>query len=389
MAKINGPNCRGDRRKDGTHMLQAVMAEIDRETEVLHIKGDVPTNDEWEALGQHFTKLRFLKVATGWDEDWTDAKFPLNWPLELLIIADAIAERITTPAIMEGRINHLVLLFACGLRFEGPLVEDLLKDAEPTYVDFSYDANSAAPTHTMEIYSIPGEWARWLQDNHGESTSLSRDHGDSPPSAMKTLDILGNDAFQMLAYVASAKFHLLTSLENLTLYSTSDDDLPLTNPSTFLTLLPSLTLLKQLKITLGSPLYARILQSTRGEPFLGAVIPANIETLRLRGPVSATAHLDEFAAAFGHANFLPNLKRISLLFDLPDESSEHRKEPSLEQLRAAHKACRKVLDAATARGVVVETFEEPWVECYARLFREVDNRWYVQDSIAKLWPERY
>ncbi|KAH6840580.1 hypothetical protein B0I37DRAFT_384618 [Chaetomium sp. MPI-CAGE-AT-0009] len=379
------------------------MAEIDREIEALHITGDVPTNEQWEALGQHFTKVRFLKVATGWDEGWIDAKFPLNWPLELLIIADAISERITTPAIMEGRINHLVLLFACGLRFEGPLVKDLMKDAKPFDIiprnkkpdaetqaegEMPEDVDAAAPSAKdlpdgIEVYSVPHAWGNWMGNKYeGKEISLSSDHGNGPPSAMKALDILGNDAFQMLTYMALAKFHLLTSLESLTLYSTSDNDLSVV-PTMFPSFLPGLELLKEFKITLGSALYATVLETTGGEAFLHTLIPPNIETLRLRGPISATAHLDELAAAFAEADFLPNLKRISIVLDLPDASSEHPREASLEQLRAAHEACKKVLDAATARGVAVEAFEEPWIENYPVLFREVDNRWSVLDSIAR------
>jgi hypothetical protein len=43
-----------------------------------------------------------------------------------------------------------------------------------------------------------------------------------------------------------------------------------------------------------------------------------------------------------------------------------------------------VLDAAAGRrGVVVEAFEEPWVEEHEGLFRKVDNRWAVLDEIAR------
>lgn len=402
MTMIEGLGSGGQERENATHSLQAVMAEIDRDTDVLHITGDVPTNDQWETLGQHFTKVRFLKIATGWDEHWIDAKFPLNWPLELLIIADAISERITTPAILEGRIKHFVILFACGLRFEGPSVKDLLKDAEPFGIlprpkkpDAESHAERGTPKEAdaanqpveepglpdgIKLYSVPKEWDQWLCNKYGGNVIVfPGDHDNDPPSAMKTLDILGNDALQMLTYIALAKYHLLASLENLTIYS-SDTDLPIV-PTMFAQFVPGLLRLKDFKMTLTGDAYARVLKGT-GEPFLHAILPPGLETLRLRGPVSAASHLDELVAAFADPEFLPNLKRISLLFDMPDKKSEHPKEASLEQLRAAHEACKKVLDVAAARGAVVEAFEEPWVENYPQLFREVDNRWPVLDSIA-------
>jgi hypothetical protein len=403
MTMIEGPGSGGQERENATHSLQAVMADIDRGTDVLHITGDVPTNDQWEALGQYFTKVRFLKVATGWDEDWIDAKFPLNWPLELLIIADAISERITTPAILEGRINHLVFLFACGLRFEGPSVKDLLKDAEPFDIlprpkkpEAESQAEGATPKEAdaadqsvkepelpdgIKVYSVPNEWSKWMFNKYeGKEIVFPIGNGDDPPSAMKTLDILGNDALQMLTYIALAKFHLLACLENLTIYS-SHTDLSIV-PTIFVQFVAGLLQLKHFKITLNSATYATVLEGA-GEPFLHAILPPSLETLRLRGPISAASQLDEFVVAFADPEFLPNLKHISLVLDMPDKSSEHPNEASLEQLRAAHEACKKVLDVAAARGAVVETFEEPWVEIHPQLFREVDNRWEVLDSIAK------
>ena len=401
MTKIEGPGSEGQERENATHSLQAVMAEIDRDTDVLHITGDVPTNDQWEALEQHFTKVRFLKVATGWDEEWIDAKFPLNWPLELLIIADATSERITTPAILEGRINHLVFLFACGLRFEGPSVKDLIKDAKPLDIlprpnksDAESQAEGVTPKEAdaaaqsvkepevpdgIKLYSVDHEWSKWIHNKYeGKEIVFPIDHGEDPPSAMKTLDILGNDALQMLTYIALAKFHLLASLKNLTIYS-SDNDLSIV-PALFVQFFAGLVQLKHFKITLTGAAYTRVLEET-GEPFLHAILPPTLETLHLRGPVSAAPHLDELVAAFADPKFLPNLKRISVLLDMPDTESEYPNEASLEQLRAAHEACKKVLDVAVGRGAVAEAFKEPWVERYPGLFREVDNRWSVLDSI--------
>ncbi|KAK4034291.1 hypothetical protein C8A01DRAFT_18881 [Parachaetomium inaequale] len=402
MTKIKGP---GSERVDATDSLQAVIAEVDPKTEILHITGDVPTNDEWEALGQHFTGVRFLNVATGWDENWIDDKFPLNWPIELLIIADAISERISTPAIMEGRIKHLILFFTCGLRFEGPSVKELIKDAE---VIFTIPRKKAPDAETQAEGALSEGAVSQAEENQPADSdsatksapesdvikvtsyadrdiTFSPDRGDAPPSEMKTLEILGNDALEMLTYIALAKFHLLTSLESLTLLSSHGNDLRHVPATLFPCFLPALDELKHFKLTLGSDVHAKILDVILGnKPYLHMILPPNIETLRFRGPVSMTSHMDTLAAAFADdAAFLPRLKRISLLLDLPEKASEHPKEASLEQLRAAHAACKRVLDAAAGRGVVVEAFKEPWVEEHEGLFRAVDNRWAVLDDIAR------
>jgi hypothetical protein len=403
MTKIRGPGSRVKERENYTDDLPSVMAAIDSKTEILHITEDVPSNDQWEALGKHFDNVRFLKVAAGWDESWIDDKFPLNWPLELLVITDAVGERITTPAIMEGRVKHLVLLFTSGLRFEGPTTKELMKDAEVLHViprkpkapdteqsqaEGELSEAAAEPEGKPEgikVYSVPHEWHKWVYDNYAHKTEILlslEPPQDTPPSAMKHLSILGNDALEMLTGIGLAKYYLLTSLDSLSLYSTSKNDLMHIPPNFFLAFFPGLTNLKTLKLTLGSSMYAALLEAagTSTQPFLHAYLPPNIETLHFRGPVSMVPHLDEFVGAFGSEDFLPRLKRISFVLDFPDEGLDSPKEPSLDGLRAAHAACRKVLDAAAKRGVVVEGFREPWVEWHQKLFREVDNRWAVLDE---------
>jgi hypothetical protein len=428
MTEIKGRGSAEQESDDAFDSLQVVLEKIDPRTEILHIVGDAPRNQEWEILAHHFTSVRFLKIATGWEENWNDGKFPLNWPLELLVIADSVGERITTPAIMEGRIPSLVLLFTAGLRFEGPVTEELMKNAEqldfyprkekedaetraetersdstPSEADGTPSsisepaaeaenpepqaAKSEAEPDGIKVYSVPYEWSKWINNHYeGKAIVFSPEPGDaSPPSSMRDLQILGNDALQMLSYVALAKFHLLSSLESLTVYSHDHNDLlhiPHNIPLLFLPLLDNLT---TFKLTLGGAMYAKLAKLADNEPFLHVFLPPNVEVLRCRGPVSMAPHLEEFAAAFEYEEFLPRLKKISFVLDLPDKSSDFQREPSLEQLRAAHKACRRVLDAAaTKRGAVEEAFREPWVEEHAGLFFEVDNRWGVLDEMARV-----
>jgi hypothetical protein len=378
--------------------LQDVLAAVDPKTETLHITGAVPNNDQWEALGRHFTNVRFLKVGAGWDEDWIDDKFPLNWPLELLLVSDAGGERVTTPAIMEGRIKNLVLFYACELRFEGPVTEELMKGAEQLHFiphkkatpDAQFEQQGATTQESSgtepagaKVFSDPHEVNKWVYNKYaGRSIVLDPHRKVGPPSAMTSLQILGNDAFQMLTFMAVAKFHLIASIKQLALDSRGGEDLVHFPPGLFLAVLPGLAELEHLKITFGSAAYATLLEGAEGQPFLHAALPANIETLHFRGPVSMVPHLDAFAAAFASNDFLPNLRRISFVLDQPDKSSDSPDEPSLDQLREAHARCREVLDAAAARGVLVDEFREPWVEEHSGLFKLVDNRWAVLDSIA-------
>ncbi len=375
--------------------LQYVLAQVDSKAEILHLVGAVPSNGQWEALGRHFTSVRFLNIGAGWDEDWNDGKFPLHWPLELLFISDSGGERITTPAIMDGRITHLILFYACEMRSEGPVTKELMRDAEQLhFIPHKRMApDSEAETAKSEgerptgvhVFSVPHELHRWVYDKYaGRKIVLSTDGKSDPPSAMKSLQILGNDALQMLTFMALAKFHLVGSLESLTLDSQSKTDLLHVPPGLFLAVLPGLLGLQHLKLTLGSHVYAALLNAAEGQPFLHTAVPANIETLHFRGPVSMAAHLDEFAAAVGSDDFLPKLKRISFVLDQSDNvrASNSPTEPSLEQLRTAHIACKKVWDAAAERGIAVEELWEPWVEEHAGLFKAVDNRWAVLDAIS-------
>jgi hypothetical protein len=287
------------------------------------------------------------------------------------------------------------LFFTAGPRFEEPTNKELMKDAEPVNVFYppkkeedskdqaaNRDSPEAEP-NGIKVFSIPHEWQKWIFDRYaGKKLTFSSDPGDAPPSAMRSLQILGNDALQMFTYIGLAKSHLLLALSSLTIYSPSKYDLTHVPGNICLAMLPALEHLQTFKLTLGGEMYALLLDEVAdNKPFLHACIPPNIEALHFRGPVSMAPHVDEFVAAFEYDKFLPRLKRISFVLDLPEKKSDSAKEVPLEQLRAAHQACQKVLDAAKAkRGAVVEMFREPWVEKNQRLFSEVDSRWAVLDE---------
>ncbi|KAL2021849.1 hypothetical protein VTK56DRAFT_6623 [Thermocarpiscus australiensis] len=406
LTKVKGINAHDQPRKDATHDLDTVLAQINPKTEILHIAGDTPSNDEWVQLGRHLTNLRALKVETGWDECWVDHNFPLTWPLKLLVIASACGERISTPAVLEGRIEHLVLLLTCGLRFEGPRTSELMKNAEPistiprekapwaAKIENAMSQATGEQPAEIKVYSVLHEWMKWLDNKYGgKKTQFWSGCEGVPPSRMKKLEIVGNDAITMLSYMALARFHLLTGLESLTIHSTFGNDMKVVPPANyFLVYLQVLLNLKELRLTLGSETVSRLFKRAAAgtQAFLHECLPPNLETLYFRGPVTTASQLDHFTAALADNNFLPLLKHISIVLDLPDmESSETKgsklKEAPLEELKTAKRTCRRLLNAAARRGVIVEDYHDPWCEVYQYpSFTKVDSRWAEIDDAPEV-----
>ncbi|KAK4121227.1 hypothetical protein N657DRAFT_682884 [Parathielavia appendiculata] len=258
MTKFKGHASEGKEPQDGANSLISVLHDIDPQTERLHILGDAPTNEEWEILTHHFTNVRFIK---------------------LLVIADAVAERITPRAIVEGRIQSPVLLFTAGLR---------------------------SRSEGVEVNYLPYQWHKWFNNHYEDKGPIfSPDLGSSPSSALKHFRILGNDALQMHSYIALAKFHRLASLSSLTICSPGRHDMQHLVPHTPLLFLPLLNNPKTFKLTMGRAMCATLLAEVVGEDdgeaeeaFLRDFLPPDIETFHFRGPVSVAPHLDECAAAF-------------------------------------------------------------------------------------------
>ena len=76
-------------------------------------------------------------------------------------------------------------------------------------------------------------------------------------------------------------------------------------------------------------------------------------------------------AALADPKFLPTLKRISFVLDLP---ATDIKEVSLEELMTAEAACQKLLSTAAKGGVSIDEFNDPWVGSH-HVFSKVDSRW--------------
>lgn len=324
----------------------------DAETEVLELVGETPTEAAWGVLGSRVRGVRWLLVEAGFEEDWVDAGFPLGWPLELLVVSSAGGDLVGTPAVLEGRVPHLVLVRTCNLRFEGP-GNEVLDRSEELGCEEEESFNKVREDGKSGIKCIfrPGRAAKWLCNKYlGEREWPTPAPEDCPPSRLKTLEILENDAIDTFQRLAMGHSHLAMGLERLYLRSTTENDFVLTPESIFPQLFPAMHNLKHLQLILDYPFDDGTIL-----PTLHRSLPPNLEALEFRGPVSlaADARFDDWIAAFGDPEFLPALKRLSFALDLG-------KEPSEGDAASASRVVEKLLAGAAARGVVVDEFRDPW-----------------------------
>lgn len=356
---------------------------MDPGVEILRIQGACPTDAEWQVLGEHFTRVKNLFVDCGFCEEWYDQTFPLHWPLELLVIASACGHLVSTPAVIEGRISNLVLLYTSELGFQDVVPytggtaksrpdEDYMESTAKELVHTVRETDAL----TITMPRIGLEWCDWKVEKH-EGTTLALHTGPPPglrPSRLKSLSIIENNAVTQFGMLAVASFHVVAGLESLTIRSTTgNDDIP-QRDELFSQLLPYLYELKNLTLTLA--------QSTRGGPVghyrdLWQRLPPNLEILCFRGPMALGSGVDGWVEALGNPDFLPRLKRLVFVLDLPfTDSGDHEAigTATVEDLKTAKLACLRVQHAAENRGVVVEDFKDSWSICAYR-FKEVDERW--------------
>lgn len=278
--------------------LAEALQKLDPQTEVLEINDDTPSNDEWDVLAAHFKNVKKLYVFTGYDENWVDDRFPLQWPLEVLVIGDACGQLITTPAIQEGRIGHLVIFLAAFLGFKGPT-----------------------------------KWVRGgVYDGRDFVPSFKAPDGE-PPSRMRTLEILENDAIDTLQRLILTRSHIVLGLERLNIRSMMGQgvDLQETPGRMFLQYLTSMVNLKHFELSLANIFKDDSVGGKEGSaaahPEYGDVgilailftyLPKNLETLKFRGPIelAKAPRFSDWITAFGSDDFLPNLKRLSFVLDV-------------------------------------------------------------------------
>ncbi|KAE8392487.1 hypothetical protein BDV23DRAFT_170989 [Aspergillus alliaceus] len=303
---------------------------------------DTPSNEEWAILGSHFTNVQSLEMDTGWNEDLNDKELPLHWQLERYKLGSASGEVIGTPHIRQGRVRHLILLLTSGLRFEGPTTNEK--------ADYITVREGPPEERKIEITFIPELVQTWTYNKYSGKQDPPLDEDNHPPTTinMRTLEIIENDAIDALCRMAIALPHLVANLTTLTIRSTHCQDFHFTNECMIQELLPQLSGLEMLRLSIG-------------------------EIIRERNWIKA----------FESETFLPYLRRLSFVLDLYYEPRENvtpggrkrdEKKAPVHILHEARAACEPLYEAARKRGIMIEQLYDPWSDECATL-RQVDGRW--------------
>jgi hypothetical protein len=361
--------------------LVAQLKNIPKDAQALFIDEDTPSDVEWSILGRHFTSVTDLEMESGWNEELND-KIPLYWPLERLHISSACSAVVKSPFILEGRVKHLILLLTSGLRFEGPTNDELSRkqnediargDAEAECIT----ANKGTPEERkIEVTYIPELVSRWFSEKYRLQSQASYPE-DSLPTEIKLqkLEILENDAIDTFNRMFLALPHIVEQITTLNLRSTLGLDFHYTSEALFTQVLPQLTGIRTLVLSVADVSSLEI----DSRPFYTA-FPPDLTTLRFRGPISLykAEQWDQWMGAFESPEFLPQLKKLSFVLDLNTKAKEDNPDKAqieteeVEELRKAKRACDGIHAAARARGVSVEPFHDEWAGIS---LKQVDDRW--------------
>ncbi|KAL9619757.1 MAG: hypothetical protein Q9160_005688 [Pyrenula sp. 1 TL-2023] len=414
--------------------LLSQLKAIPKDVEDLVIDEDVPFDSEWAALGDHFTSIRNIEVNAGYNEYLRDEKLPLHWPLERICFTSSCGEAFRSPWILEGRIKHLMLFLTSGLRFEGPTTLELLQANQEAIAQGkrekqTFEAHKGTPDQQeIEIMSVPDLVHEWISDKYaGKSQpedSGTESHPKLPPMQLQKLEIIENDAID--TFIRFILANLSRDMENFTtlvLRSTTGLDFYQTAPQTFKQILPQLTQLRTLVLTVGKKTFPEEKsdkEQNRGSGVLSdhgrevgkagtaeeiantesssekresdlltnlyTYFPPNLQSLRFRGPASLVASRawPRWVAAFSSSTFLPGLESLSFLLDLDvcengsmvEKKIKTAKQEQIEMgaLRKAKRGCEKVCEGARARGVEVQAFRDHWVGESWPDFK-IDHRW--------------
>lgn len=417
--EVDGPYHAED--SDHGDDLLSQLESIPKGIQTLKIDEDTPSNTEWSLLGSHFTGIKNLEMNSGFNENLNDENMPLHWPLERLLINSAGAEVFRSPFVLQGRVKHLILLLTCGLRFEGPTTAELYRankealargEKERQYVTLH---EGTPKERKIELTFLPDLVLQYMKEKYtkpdgdlevnedrvsmspsephpkekSESASASINQQVKPQPEEVTpdltkLEILENDAIDTFSRMTLALPHVIEHVSTVNIRSTHNLDFHFTTEEMFSEIVPQLTELKTLVLSVGE-----VFENDSFLPELYKQFPPNISTLRFRGPISL-ARSDQWTdwmTSFASTDFLPNLKRLSFVLDLHYETpngSESGKSSCFtrrklakapdEMLREGQEACKRLYTAVGQREVIVEPFHDEWAEHYKH-FRQVDERW--------------
>jgi hypothetical protein len=379
---VQGPHVDSEDAPEHTEPLLSQLKGIPKDTTILTIGEDPPSDTEWGILGKHFTSVRDLTIDTGFNENLNDRLMPVHWPLEKLQISGPCGEVTKSPHILQGRVAHLILYFASELRFEGP-TSDELNLAYHEAIERGEKKKEYIGDSGIQLIMMSSLALEWLANKYPEGehdASQFRLEPENQPIEgeeirTRTLEIIENDAIDTFQRMSLALPHVVQNLTSLTLRSTSNPPDPRwLHEAFFGGVLKEMTNLETLHLTVGD-----IFQKETSLPALFTWLPPNVTTLHFRGPASLvrSKRWEEWVAAFVSTDFLPKLQRLAFVLDLHYKEGEYGKEledAPEDLLLEARAACDRICDAARRRGVKVEPFEDKWAGKHVCL-RPVDARW--------------
>lgn len=377
--KVQGPH-----EEDKDDHKEAILSQLQnarKDIQSLKIDDDTPYDTEWRLISDHFSDVQNLEMESGFNEELNDAPIPTNWPIERLLISSPCGERFSSPFVLEGRVQHLILLLTSGMRFEGPTSSELSSanreaiERGEAEADFITVREGTPEERKIEVVSLPGLALDWLKDKYN-NPDRSTDPETPVPELVytETLEILENDALDTFTRLTLALPYIVGNLKTLNLRSSNGHDFHLTPKEMFHEILPQLTEIKTFVFTVGD-----IFDEADFLPLFYKQFPPNISTLRFRGPVSLvkSEHWSKWLEAFANPKYLPNLTRLSFVLDLAYEDKKEggrKRKPTEEELKESKKACRGLFDGMESRGIVIEAFHDEWAE-ESVSFDKVDERW--------------
>ncbi|KAI9369640.1 hypothetical protein BJX61DRAFT_518594 [Aspergillus egyptiacus] len=378
---VQGPHVDSEDAADHREPLLSQLRNIPRDTTILTVEEDPPSDTEWGILGDHFTNVEDLTIDTGFHEDLNDRKMPLHWPLQRLEIQGVCGEVTKSPHILQGRVGHLILYFTSEMRFEGPRSDELSDAYQKEIARGEVEARYIGRLQIIHMSELALDWMSkkyTTSENPNPSPQLEPENRplEDEEIRLHTLEIIENDALDTFQRMTLALPHLVANLTTLHLRSTSNPpDFSWINEDALAAILPQLTNLQTLTLYVGD-----VFRDPSSLPALYTWLPPNLTTLHFRGPASLcrSERWEEWIGAFASGEFLPRLRRLAFVLDFHYEVGQYKSQELAdapeELLQQARTECDRLCEAARRRGVSIEVLHDEWAGRHGCL-RPVDSRW--------------
>ncbi|KAL1979879.1 hypothetical protein VTN96DRAFT_5013 [Rasamsonia emersonii] len=281
---------------------------IPRDCTSIIISKKTPSKEDWVLIGRHLTRITDLKLSfhSSFDskEDLCD-NIPPHWPLKRLALVDISGQAVNTPFIIHGQVKHLLLAFTFELRFDSPTNKEFHKKnaelckKEPAITQIY--GPEGVPLREMGQKFLEAKIAEEQKQGLVSNGSDALQAHQSPK--LETLEIIENDAHDVLIRLLACSRKMLTCLTTFNFCSTNGYDF-YTHRTGLRDVLCVLRKLKSLTLVLGY-------ECERPEDLtkLYTRLPQSLEKLHFRGPVSLakSESWPEWIQAFGDPKFLPRL----------------------------------------------------------------------------------